>query len=37
LSPWRDAACERARHFSWRQKIPQWKQIYAAVISKGGP
>lgn len=36
LAPWRDAARERARHFSWRQRIPQWKQIYANVLRGGG-
>jgi len=36
LAPWRDAARERARNFSWRQKIPQWKQIYAKVMRHEG-
>jgi len=32
LAPRRDAARQRARDFSWRQKVPRWKQVYADAI-----
>jgi alpha-1,3-mannosyltransferase len=36
LAARREAARERAWDFSWRQKAPKWKQIYADVIRRAG-